>query len=75
MASAPQTVTDTLRERADEANEALRETAGRARHELEPIFRRADEVTRQMVAEHPLATLLGAAAAGYVIGRLLAGRA
>jgi hypothetical protein len=46
MASAPQTVTDTLRERADEANEALRETAGRARHELEPIFRRG-EVTRR----------------------------
>jgi hypothetical protein len=55
-------------------NEAMREAAGRARHELEPLLRRADETTRRVVSDHPLAALFGAIAAGYVIGRLLAAR-
>jgi ElaB/YqjD/DUF883 family membrane-anchored ribosome-binding protein len=74
MATATQTATDTLRERATEVNEALQQTAERARSEIEPMFRRADEVTRRMVAEYPLTTLVGAVAAGYVVGRILATR-
>jgi ElaB/YqjD/DUF883 family membrane-anchored ribosome-binding protein len=74
MASATESATETLRTRASEANEAIRETADRARSELEPILRRADLATRQMVTEYPMATLLGAVAAGYVVGRMLAAR-
>jgi ElaB/YqjD/DUF883 family membrane-anchored ribosome-binding protein len=74
MATATQTATDALRERASEANEVLHGAADRARSELEPILRRADEVTRRMVADYPLTTLVGAVAAGYVVGRMLATR-
>ena len=73
MATA-QDMTDQLRERAGEANEALRETAARAKSELESIVRRADVMTRQLVADYPLATLIGAVVAGYVVGRVIAGR-
>jgi len=74
MATATQAATDALRERTIEVNDAVREAAGRARHELEPLLRRADETTRRMVSEHPMTALFGAVAAGYVIGRMLATR-
>jgi ElaB/YqjD/DUF883 family membrane-anchored ribosome-binding protein len=74
MATATQTATETLREAATEANQAARDAADRARSELEPLVRRADEVTRQLVSEYPLAALFGAVAAGYVVGRVLATR-
>jgi hypothetical protein len=74
MSTGSQTATGALRERGAEMNEAMREAAGRARHELEPLLRRADETTRRVVSDHPLAALFGAIAAGYVIGRLLAAR-
>jgi ElaB/YqjD/DUF883 family membrane-anchored ribosome-binding protein len=74
MATATQTATDALRERTAEVNEAVRDAAGRARSELEPLLRRADETTRRMVADYPITTLVGAVAAGYVIGRMLAAR-
>jgi ElaB/YqjD/DUF883 family membrane-anchored ribosome-binding protein len=74
MATATQTTTDALRERTAEVNEAVRDAAERARSELEPLLRRADEATRRMVADYPLTTLFGAVAAGYVIGRVLATR-
>jgi len=74
MASASQTTVEALRERTDEVNEAVREVADRARSELEPLLRRADESTRRLVAEHPIGTLIGAVAAGYLIGRVLAVR-
>jgi hypothetical protein len=74
MATATQAATDALRERTSEVNEVVRDVAGRARSELEPLLRRADETTRRMVAEYPMMTLFGAVAAGYVIGRALAAR-
>ncbi len=74
MATATQTATDALRERTSEMNEVVRDAAGRARSELEPLLRRADETTRRIVADYPLTTLFGAVAAGYVIGRVLATR-
>jgi ElaB/YqjD/DUF883 family membrane-anchored ribosome-binding protein len=74
MATATETATETLRARASDANDAIRETADRARSELEPIFRRADLATRQMVTDYPMMTLVGAVAAGYVVGRMLAAR-
>jgi ElaB/YqjD/DUF883 family membrane-anchored ribosome-binding protein len=33
-----------------------------------------DQRTRSLVREHPIATVLGAVAIGYVVGRLLSGR-
>jgi ElaB/YqjD/DUF883 family membrane-anchored ribosome-binding protein len=72
MATATESTVEALRERGEEVNEAVREAAGRARNELEPMLRRADELTRRMVTEHPLGTLVGAVAAGYLIGRILA---
>ena len=74
MATAPQTATETLREAATDASEVARDAADRARSELEPMLRRADEMTRQLVSEYPLTALFGAVAAGYVIGRVLATR-
>ena len=74
MATATETATETLRTRASEASDAIRDTADRARSELEPMFKRADLATRQMVTEYPMMTLLGAVAAGYVVGRMLAAR-
>jgi len=72
MATATQTATEALRERAAEMNDVVRAGAERARSDLAPMLRRADEMTRGMVADHPLTALLGAAAAGYLIGRMLA---
>lgn len=72
MATATQTASEVLRERGTEVNEMMRAGAERARSELEPMLRRADEMTRQFVAEYPLTALLGAVAAGYVLGRVLA---
>ena len=74
MATATQTAAEALRERTDDMSETVREAAGRARSELEPLLRRADENARRMVADHPIGTLLGAVAAGYLIGRVLATR-
>ena len=72
MATASQTAAEALRERGTEMNDMVRAGAERARSELEPMLRRADEMTRQFVAEYPLTALLGAVAAGYVLGRMLA---
>ncbi len=33
-----------------------------------------DQRTRSMVREHPIASVVGAVALGYVVGRLLSGR-
>ncbi len=33
-----------------------------------------DQRTRSLVREHPIASVLGAVAAGYLVGRLLSGR-
>ena len=41
---------------------------------VEDAMARADEQVRRLVADHPVVTLVGAAAIGYLVGRLLAGR-
>lgn len=51
----------------EEMTEALQERIGPALDEI-------DTTARRLVEEHPLATLAGAAAAGYLLGRLLARR-
>lgn len=42
-----------------------------ARVRAKQVMARADERVRALVAEHPVGTLLGAAAIGYLLGRLL----
>jgi ElaB/YqjD/DUF883 family membrane-anchored ribosome-binding protein len=74
MAFAKESTAETLRAGAAQAGERLRETAGQARHELEPWLRRSDQTARRLAAEHPLAMIAGAMVAGYVVGRALARR-
>jgi ElaB/YqjD/DUF883 family membrane-anchored ribosome-binding protein len=48
-------------------SEAMRERLGGMRTELRDF----DEQTRTFLREHPLMAIVGAVAAGYVIGRLM----
>jgi len=59
---------------AEAARETLQEAADGLQDQVEPVLADLDQRARQLVSDHPIATLLGAVAAGYLAGRVLARR-
>lgn len=64
----------TAQERIEETTDRVRNEVEQRRAQLQQGIQKADNQFRAICREHPVAVVVGAAAAGYVIGRILSRR-